>query len=291
MGWRFQYGGKSRSFYKIFYGSFFMYTVFYEKNSALWYVSISFYVGMVIFLFISLISYNVTDSSWLYVASTPGTITNQGGFFGGQVAAILFYFFGGASFLLFITLLCAGLIVFTQRSIKKEWERLCACSYLVFVGAALLTTYCIDLPWSPYPGGMMGLVFAKMLIYYFDSIGCTLFLYSSLCASFVLLFRWSFMFLVHYGIAAAQAIYLFMKKYHVVSKSVHGVVVCLHAVFIRTPLFFIRFIQSLLDGSAFNGTGLVHPEEIYEYEQAGNFDNIIASAPASYVVLLLSRND
>lgn len=270
-----------------------MNTVFYEKNSVLWYVGVSFYVGMVIFLFISLISYNATDSSWLYVSSVPGAIANQGGFIGAQIAAMLFYLFGGAAFLLFVPLLGAGFIFFTKRSIQSEWERFGACSYLVFVGAALLTTYGIDFTWSPYPGGMMGLIFAKALIYYFDPIGCTLFLYSSLCASLVLLFRWSFMFLVHYGIAVVQAIYLFMKKYHVVGKSAQVVMVCLHAVFVRMPLFFIRFIQSLLDGSAFHDTGLVHPEDSendYEYEHVSDFDTVIAPEPVSYVVLLLSRN-
>lgn len=246
-----------------------MYTIFHEKNNVAWYVSIILYGGIIIFLFVSLLFYNATDSSWFYVSNEPGTIINQCGFWGAQVAALLFYFFGGASFLLLIPLLWAGFIFFTQRTIKNEWERLVACLYVVCGGATLLTLYTIDLPQSPYPGGMMGLLFAQLLVHYFDPIGCMLFLYSGFLASFILLSRWSFMFLVHYGIEGIQAAYTLMKKYHVVSKSLRAFAVCLYVIFIRMPLLFLRFVQSLIDGSAFNDTELMHPEDeedIYEYE-------------------------
>jgi DNA segregation ATPase FtsK/SpoIIIE-like protein len=267
-----------------------MYTVFYEKNSALWYVGISLYAGAIIFLFISLVSYNATDSSWLYVVSDSGTITNQGGFLGAQVAAFCFYFFGGASFLLLVPLLWVGWIFCTKRSIKSEWERLCACLYLACGGAALLTTYGIDLSWSPYPGGMMGLLFTQVLTYYFDSIGCILFLYTTFCASFVLLFRWSFIFLVRYGIEVVQAIGLLIQKYHVIGKCVYAILTCLHCIFIRMPLFFMRFIYSLFDGSAFENTGLMYPEED-EFEQTSVIHDFVLPASLNYCVLRLSRNN
>jgi S-DNA-T family DNA segregation ATPase FtsK/SpoIIIE len=46
-----------------------------------------------------------------------------------------------------------------------------------------------------------------------------------------------------------------------VSKVAHAVVLCCYTIFVRPPLFFIAFIQSLLDGDAFNDTGLVVPDE------------------------------
>ena len=242
-----------------------MYTIFHEKNRTLWYAGIAFYVGMVIFLLVSLISYNNTDSSWLYVTSNPGTITNAGGFLGAQLAAILFYLLGGASFLLLIPMVCGGLIFFTDRSIACEWERLCACLWVVGISAALLATYSVDCLVSPYPGGMVGLMVARGLVYYFDPIGRMLFLYVSLCASVIVLFRWSFMFAVQYAIAMVKMICLLMQKYHVVSKVVHAVRVCLYALVVRPPLFLIRFVTSLLNGAAFNDTGLVYPEDKDDY--------------------------
>jgi len=271
-----------------------MYIIFHEKNRSLWYIGISFYTAMVIFLVISLVSYNVTDSSWLYVTSAPGTITNAGGFFGAQLAAILFYLFGGASFLLLIPLLCVGLIFFTCRSIASEWERLLAALYSVGVGAALLATYSIDCSVSPYPGGMVGLLIARGLVYYGDPIGRTLFLYSSMCASFVLLFRWSFMFVVQYGIAGVVSACALMQKYHVISKSVHAVGVCLYALFVRPPLFFVRFVKSLFDGRAFNDTGLVHPEDddysVYNDEHVFEDDRFHQDTLSYYLLSLEQKS-
>lgn len=283
-----------------------MITVFYEKNKMLWWIGMGLYLAIVIFLTFSLISYSPTDSSWLYVSSDVASVSNYGGFFGAQVAAILFYFFGGASFLFLIPLLCLGLIFAFNGSMRKEWERLCAALYLVFVGAALLTFYGIDLLWSPYPGGLMGLALSKNLVYYFDPLGCALFLYGSLCASFVLLSRWSFMFAVQYGIAVVYAIGMLLKKYRVVSKALYIIKVCSYAVCVTIPLFFIDFIRSLFNGAAFNNTGLIHPEDDDLTPSSVSFDgdsywkkmeirpNVtrsVAVMPVQYCVLSLMRHD
>src|SRR5260221_8736709 len=112
--------------------------LFCEKNRIFWCISAILYGGTIIFLMISLFSYNPTDSSWLYVSSDPHMITNKGGFFGAQLAAMLFHFFGGASFLLLLPLLCGLWMMLAQRSIKDEWERLGASLYIAFIGASLL---------------------------------------------------------------------------------------------------------------------------------------------------------
>jgi len=237
---------------------------FYGEKRVFWYIHACLYIGAILFLVVSLVSYNPTDSSWLYVSSEPENIGNQGGFFGAQVAAILYYFFGGASFLLLLPFMCCGLLFVTETSLKLHWERLCASLYLVMVGALLLSTYVTDFAWSPYPGGMVGLVGAQKLMYYFDPLGRILFLYVSLCSSLVLLFRWSFMFLARYSIAAVLGIYAVMRKYHVVSRTVQVLGVILHVLFVRFPLSFITFVQSLLDGRAFQDTGLLHPEDDYK---------------------------
>lgn len=234
---------------------------FLNKNRVVWCTGAVLYGGIMIFLMISLVSYNPTDESWLYISTEPEIILNYGGSLGAQLAALLFYFFGGASFLLLIPLIVLGAIVFVQKTIKNDWERLCAACYMVCVGAALLAVYSMDFLVSPYPGGLIGLRFAQALAYYCDPIGRTFFLYSTLCASFILLFRWSFMFAVQYCIHAAIQLYLLMKKYQVVRKTGYAFGVCARAIFIRFPMIVTQFIVSLLNGTAFHETGLMYPEE------------------------------
>jgi DNA segregation ATPase FtsK/SpoIIIE-like protein len=237
---------------------------FHEKKRVFWYINLCLYSCMILFLVVSLVSYNLTDSSWLYVSSEPRSILNQAGSFGAHLAAVLYYLLGGASFLLLLPLLCYGFIVMTKRPIWSHWERLCASLYLVVGSAMVLSTYIIDFAWSPYPGGIVGLIGAQKLVYYFDPLGRILFLYMSLCASLILLFRWSFMFLVQNCIAAIVGICTIMKKYHVVSRTVQAIKIALHIIFIRIPVCFATFIQSLCDGSAFQDTGLIHPEDDFQ---------------------------
>lgn len=227
----------------------------------MWCIGFCLYISAILFLLISLVSYSVTDSSWFYVSSHERMILNQGGFIGAHLAALLYYLFGGAAFLLLIPLLCMGLIVVTGRTITSDGERLVASLILVCVGAMLLNMYLIDLAWSPYPGGIIGLQGVQKLVYYFDPLGSMLFLYITLCASLIVLFRWSFMFLIQQITVAVTAFYATMKRYRVVSKIGYAVLKCLQIVFIRFPLSCLHFMYSLIDGKAFENTGLLHPEQ------------------------------
>lgn len=257
---------------------------FHEKNKMMWGICFCLYIGGMFFLLISLVSYNVTDNSWFYVSSEGANTLNQGGFIGAQLAALLYYLFGGAAFLLLIPLLSLAIFLTTGRTIKTDGERLLAACALVFIGAMFMSMYLVDVAWSPYPGGIIGLRGAQKLIYYFDPLGALLFLYVSLCASLVVLLRWSFMFFVHSGIAVAVALYAMMKKYRVVNKCAHAVLICLHAVFVRLPRLLIHFVQSLIDGKAFDDTGLLHPEDEHEYEFA---HVVLKPAKLNFVVLFL----
>ncbi len=235
-----------------------------EKKRVVTAIGFCFYMGALLFLLISLVSYNATDSSWFYVSSDPKDVFNQGGFFGAQLAALLYYMFGGASFLLFIPLLCLALIVLTGRTIKTDGERFFAACFLVFIGAMMLTTYSIDCAWSPYPGGRLGFLGAQKLLYYFDPLGRILFLYMSLCASLIILFRWSFMCMIMYVSRATTTVYALIKKHHVVSKIAKAIGVCLYAFCVSLPRAIMHFLQSLINGRAFQDTGLLHPEDDYD---------------------------
>jgi DNA segregation ATPase FtsK/SpoIIIE, S-DNA-T family len=196
----------------------------------IYYATICVYVGILVFLAVSLCSYNPTDSSWLYVTSEVGTVSNAGGFLGAHIAALLFYIFGGASFLISVVCVCLGWLLITEKSLRRHWERILAAVYVVCVGAMMLATYQVDLMCSPYPGGVVGLVGAQKLGYYGDAIGRVLFLYTSVCASFIVLFQWSFMRMVHYGMVIVVAWYALMKKHRVINKVGYAVYKCLHVI-------------------------------------------------------------
>lgn len=241
---------------------------FYSKNRIFSLLIFFMYVAVVLLVMVSLWSYKPTDSSWWYINSDPGIINNYAGFWGAQLAAFLFYLFGGASFLLLLPLLATGIIILLQASIVHHWERICAACFIVCVGAISLATYSVDVMHSPYPGGLIGLLAAQKLLYYCDPIGRLLFLYVSACASLIVLFRWSGMFLVHYCITFICASYAMIKKYKIVNKAARAVGVFTYALIVRAPIKVFMFLQSLCDGTAFHDTGLMHPEDDYDI----NFD-------------------
>ncbi len=236
---------------------------FYEKKpDAIWFFCIGLYVSGIIFLVVSLISHNSMDSSWFFVSSDPQPITNMGGYLGAQVSALVIYLFGRAAWLLLIPLMCSLYICITSRSLRDEWERLAAALYSVFVTAAIITT------WGAQ-GGLIGMYFAQKLTYYCDPMGCTLFLYMSMCASAVILLRWSFIVGVQYVVAAVSYIVAIMRRYHVVSKVGHAIAVIGYGLCVQLPMLFITFTRSLFEGDAFDGTGLLLPDEddfSYDFE-------------------------
>ena len=238
-----------------------MNTFFRErKNGSIFVIGIGLYVAALVFLIISLVSYNPTDNSWVYISSEATNTTNAGGPLGAHLAALLIYLFGGSVFLLLIPLLW-GLYMYAQgQQLGKEWERLSASLYIVVVSAALYTLYGGD-------GGLVGLLFAQKLAYYCDPIGRILFLSSSMIACVVLLCRWSFMFTVQWVIAAAVYGNALMRRHHVVSKVARLAAATVYTIIVRPPLFLIAFIRSLLDGDAFNDTGLVVPDEFHHYDE------------------------
>jgi DNA segregation ATPase FtsK/SpoIIIE-like protein len=244
---------------------------FLNKNRLLWCIGATFYCGVIIFVMITLVSYNPTDSSWLYVSTDPEVVSNYGGFLGAQLAAYLFYLLGGASFLLFIPLIILGWIIFVKKTIQHDWERLCASLYIVFVGAALLATYYIDCAVSPYPGGLLGLRGAQILLHYFDPLGRILFLYSTLCASIILIFQWLFMCVVQLGMYATVQLYLLMKKYRVAHIIARVIGKCAYVLSVRFPIVVTQFVVSLLNGTVFDTAGMLHPEDEYTFADDNDF--------------------
>jgi len=245
-----------------------MFMFFHErKKGALSVLAIAVYVALIIFLIIALISYNSTDSSWMYISSDGVKTINAGGVIGAHVAALLIYFFGAAVFVLFLPLLWGLYICASGCLLRQEWERLLAAVYSVVVSAAVCATYDAD-------GGVIGLLCAQALVYYGDAVGRALFLAMSISVCIIVLLRWSFVCVAQWVIGIALYVNVLLRQYHVVSNIGRMVSACIYTIVIRPPLFFIAFIRSLLDGEAFDDTGLMVPDELYDENSYGVHEKI-----------------
>ena len=206
-------------------------------------------VGIIVFLAVAFGSYFPQDPSWFFVSSDPLPIANKAGSVGASVAALLFYLFGAAAYLVFLPLLFGVLFLVGNRRFSQEWERLCACIYVVFVGSALLNK------------GIVGEFFAQKLIHYFDPVGSLVFLYVTLAASVVVVARFAGIVAVQLAIRAVKQVVFYCEQYQVVSRVSAGCMAAVRFVFIQVPVAIITFIKSVINGSAFDDTGLVVPED------------------------------
>lgn len=215
-----------------------------------------FFLSMVaLFLFFALYSYNPHDSSWFYYASEQGRITNWSGAFGSYTAALLFYLFGGASFLSVFLILFIAYVMW-HKAVQQEWERIALLCLLVPISATLLRLWMVDVNLSPFPGGAVGDLLYSRIYQLFGSVGGTFLLYALLAIDFVMITRFSFMHLfsamlrvVRYLVSKQHvAVYLYSMTRHVLS------------LLVGRPLHAgVRFVAALLDGSAFEETGLISP--------------------------------
>src|SRR5437867_2675926 len=112
--------------------------------------------SVILFIALSLFTFNRYDYSWFYFTTKDYSISNRGGFWGAQCAAVFFYFFGGAALLVPFFLMLLAYIRIMRISIKYEWERIAAGIILIVFYAALLHHYGIDIKSSPYSGGLVG---------------------------------------------------------------------------------------------------------------------------------------
>lgn len=168
-----------------------------------------------------LIRYCQTDPSWLYVLSdAQPVINNLLGRFGANVAATLVYVFGAAAWLLvpfwlFVAGIFAGLFSFA-----REWDRLFAMVSLIGAVSMLLYVYGTD-PLAPlHSGGVIGWWLHTTLVHALDPVGAWLATILLLVTSFILLTRFSFVFVAQYmiwtGRLVMRALQMFVYPYIVV---------------------------------------------------------------------------
>lgn len=162
----------------------------------------------VLFLSLSLFSYNPQDSSWFFYSSQIKSVSNWCGTVGAHMASLFIYLFGMAAWVIIPMLAFVAYTFAMQKSVREEWERLVACIGLLLSVAALCSFHGFDLYRTAIPGGgYIGYAVATLSYNLFDWLGSALFLYTMMYLCMVLLFRFSGMYLVQYGLHAITATY------------------------------------------------------------------------------------
>ena len=219
-----------------------------------------------VFIGLCLYSYNPYDASWFYYASGESVVSNWCGSFGAQLAGIAFYLFGGSSLLFVPLLLFVSFLVFRERPFKYEWERIVAFGSFIVVVAALAHLYQTDVLMSLFPGGHFGYGLCSFLYTLFDYVGTSLFLYTALSISFVLMTRLSFIAVAQVTVRAGQQVYVFLRDYQVPQRAYRYSIVALY--YMSRPFVLgTKQLRRLLDGSALEATGLMAPEDDLQLEE------------------------
>ena len=144
-------------------------------------------VALGVFLFLSLVSYSPTDPS--FNSYTTGRVGNWMGRAGAYVSEFLYWGFGFPSFLIPFFL---GIFAFSFI-FRWEWKYLslkCAGWFVILLASSsLFSLWMKSLPihhQSFLTGGIIGLMFSKGLVKYFNLPGATILLMVALIVSFVL---------------------------------------------------------------------------------------------------------
>ena len=214
-----------------------------------------------LFLFLSFISFYSKDPSFFYVSNEIEPVYNMCGFLGAHCASFFFYCFGSASFLFIFLLLYSVYLLTYTGSIKQEWERFLCSIYLIVVVAGIFSLYNVDFFYPYCPGGLLGVSFFQNVVHVFDFLGGTLFLHVSFVACLIVLFRFSYVWMIQYCRYAVMYVVQLMKQYKVVYHFFNIIYITVYTITIKPCIYFITFMQSLFNGSAFDSTGLIVPEE------------------------------
>jgi len=221
-----------------------------------------------IFVMFSLCSYNSQDSSYFFYTSSGASVSSSAGSYGARMAALLFFLFGSAAMLLIPLLLFTAYLVVCKKNFRQEWERFVSYILLIPIGATLLTIYSIDFLQSPYPGGAVGHLFSTRLIKLFDLLPSIIFLQSMLLICIMLIARFSFMGIVHYGVKTIQYSIHMILHYRIIQRGAWLVYSICSLLFIRPIIMLVQFFKKLFDGSLLQATNLMTPEDEQDNAEA-----------------------
>ena len=226
------------------------------KYKHLFFGSLFLFFGVISFL--TLISFCPTDLSWAYHSSDVGPISNLLGTFGAQIAALFFYLFGfcaiGFSFFFFY---CTYLFLF-RVPMRKEWDRFVACLFLPVVSSALFYWYQFDF-FAVSPGGAVGSFLYQTLAGWFDPIGGALLVHLFFVTCLMVIFRATFVRLLHLFSHVVQFLFnkeKFLRPVYVASKKIGRAV--------AVPFVWAtKFVRRLFDGKDITASG----QSVVSFEQ------------------------
>jgi len=232
-----------------------------KKQTFLMVLMIGALIAITIFITLSIGSYCPTDPSCFYVTTEALSVNNICGALGAHCAAFLWYMLGGAVWMLVLSCVIGIGMAIRGCTMAGHWERYCALIGVVFISAIVCAVLDSDVHWSIYSGGFIGRQSATILVHLFDPVGRMLFLLVSMLICVIIALRFSHLTIVHYGMRAMGVVIDVLRKYRVVSRCIYAMRLMLYIVFVRPVLVLFYFVQSLLHGSAFDGTGLLVPED------------------------------
>lgn len=157
-----------------------------------------FFISFSIALAFSLLGYNKLDKSFLYDNTNDSLTNNYLGHFGSQLASLFLFLFGSSSILFIFSFLILGLIFFGLLNFKKYFDKalVLIISTLLLSIAANISSF--ELFSGVYPGGLFGIYLINFLNKYLDFAQIKVFLFLSLIACSIVLFRFKHVILIYY---------------------------------------------------------------------------------------------
>jgi len=136
-----------------------------------------FFIGLAIFFFVSLASYNVEDPGWSKTGKTD-IIMNIGGSVGAWLADIVFFIFGCASYgipLIMIYIIWLSLLVQNKKITVTEMFIKCNSLLIIIISfSCLLTMYFPNMSLPNGTGGIIGNILLLTMMNKFNHIGTNL---------------------------------------------------------------------------------------------------------------------
>lgn len=184
-----------------------------------------------LFIGISVYSYNPHDPSWFFMANQPLLPSNMCGMVGAYLAAMLFFFLGSATYLLMPLLTLMTVALMKGIDIAEEWERIVAAFVLMVCVAALCALHGVQLMHHTLAGGYIGYVISSYLFSLVDYVGSLVILYAVMLSSLIVIFRFSFIYLIQWFAHGVVQLYALIVHYQVIGRLYAGIKMAVYAIF------------------------------------------------------------
>lgn len=168
---------------------------------------------VIMFLFLSLISFSSQDNSFLHRSLPTSNYNNWFGLCGAYSASFLILLYGGVgSFLLIAFFIFCLACWYQKKPVMNNYDQYIAWVFFIVSGSTALYSMKFDFLLSGLSGGLIGKNCASILYHLFDPLLCTLFVATIFFSSFCIITR---LFFITTGIALLQ----FLMSNRVIAQS------------------------------------------------------------------------